>query len=127
MQILRCLSMAVAFGCLPLTILGQRQLVLVTLPSQQPMVRELIVPPRDFVELCAAVAMDRTVMWQFEADTPLAFNTHFHVDGDVRAPETMSAVSAAQGRLKPKGDNDYCWLWSNRTTLPVSVRMRFGP
>ena len=40
----------------------------------------------------------------FEADAPLAFNTHFHVKGDVRAPENMSSVSAAQGRLTPKGD-----------------------
>ncbi|MBN8490057.1 MAG: hypothetical protein J0M00_01315 [Burkholderiales bacterium] len=127
MQILRCLSMGVAFGCLPMTILGQQQLVLVTLPRQLPVERQVVAPPRDFVEICTAVEAGRAITWQFEADAPLAFNTHFHVKGDVRAPENMSAVSAAQGRLTPKGNNDYCWLWSNRTTLPVSVRMRFGP
>ena len=127
MQILRCLSMGVVFGCLPLTILGQRQLVLVTLPAQLPVVRQVVAPPSDFVEICTAVVTGRAIMWHFEADAPLAFNTHFHVNGDVRAPENMSAVSAAQGRLTPKGNNDYCWLWSNRTTLPVSIRMRFGP
>jgi hypothetical protein len=126
MQILRCLSMGVAFGCLPLTILGQRQLVLVTLPGQLPVERQVVAPPRDFVEICTAVKAGRAIIWQFEADAPLAFNTHFHVEGDVRAPENMSSVSAAQGRISPKGDNDYCWLWSNRTTLPVSIRMRFG-
>ena len=45
MQVLRCLSIGVAIGCLPLTILGQRQLVLVTLPEQQPVVRQVIAPP----------------------------------------------------------------------------------
>ena len=127
MQILRCLSMGVAFGCLPMTILGQQQLVLVTRPGQLPVERQVVAPPRDFVEICAAVKAGRAIIWQFEADAPLAFNTHFHVKGDVRAPENMSSVSAAQGRISPKGDNDYCWLWSNRTTLPVSIRMRFGP
>jgi hypothetical protein len=127
MQVLRCLSIGVAIGCLPLTILGQRQLVLVALPEQQPLVRQLIAPPGDFVEICTAIRTGQTLIWQFEADAPLTFNTHFHVDGEVKAPENMSAVNAAQGRLTPKGDNDYCWLWSNRTTLPVSIRMRFGP
>ena len=104
MQILRCLSMGVAFGCLPLTILAQRQLVPVTLPGQLPVVRQVVAPPRDFVEICTAIEAGRAITWQFEADAPLAFNTHFHVKGDVRAPENMSSVSAAQGRLTPKGD-----------------------
>lgn len=127
MPVFRCLSVGVVLGCLPMTVLGQRQLVQVALPTHQSMVQQLIAPPAEFVELCTTLKTGRMLTWQFEADAPVAFHTHFHVDGDVRAPENMSAITAAQGRLTPKGDNDYCWLWSNRSAVPVAIRMRIGP
>ena len=93
MPVFRCLSVGVVLGCLPVTMLGQRQLVQVALPTHQSMVQQLIAPPAEFVELCT----------------------------------TLKAITAAQGRLTPKGDNDYCWLWSNRSAVPVAIRMRIGP
>lgn len=127
MPVFRHLSMGVVLAFLPLTILGQRQLVQVALPMHQPVVRQLIAPPGEFIELCTTLKAGRVITWQFNADAPVAFHTHFHVDGDVRAPENMSAITAAQGRLTPKGDNDYCWLWSNRSTMPVAIRARLVP
>lgn len=127
MPVFRCLSTGVILGFLPLTILGQSQLVQVALPNHQTVVRQLIAPPAEFIELCTTLQTGRVIAWQFEADAPVAFHTHFHVDGDVRATEKMSAITAARGRLTPNGDNDYCWLWSNRSTVPVAIRMRLGP
>lgn len=127
MQVFRCLSIGIALGCLPLTTLAQRQLVVVTLPAQQPVVQQLIAPALDFVEVCTAVRAGRPIIWQFKADAPLTFNTHFHDNGDVQAPESMSSVSAAQGRISPKSDNEYCWLWSNRSARSIAVRMQLGP
>lgn len=127
MPVFRRLSMGVVLGLLPLSILGQRQLVQVALPMHQTLVRQLVAPPAEFIELCTPLNAGRVITWQFTADAPVAFHTHFHVDGDVRAPETMSAVTAAQGRLTPKGANDYCWLWSNRSAVSVVIRVRLGP
>ena len=98
MPVFRPLSMGIVLGFLPLTILGQRQLVHVALPAKQTVERRLVAPSGDFVELCTSVRAGRVITWRFEATAPLAFHTHFHVDGDVRAPESMSAVTAAQGR-----------------------------
>lgn len=127
MPVFRPLSMGIVLGFLPLTILGQRQLVHVALPAKQTVERRLVAPSGDFVELCASVRAGRVITWRFEATAPLAFHTHFHVDGDVRAPESMSAVTAAQGRLALKAPNDYCWLWANRSAEAVTIRMLLRP
>ena len=114
-------------GNLPLTGFAQTQLVRVPLPSAQVLARLLIASPHDFVELCTNVKAGRAVTWQFESEAPVGFNTHFHSEGTIRYPESMTSVTAAKGRLVPGTDQDYCWMWSNSTALPVTVRVQLGP
>jgi hypothetical protein len=108
-------------------VVAQPQLVEVPLPTREVLVRQLVAPPASFIELCTEVKATRPIAWAFEAARPLTFNTHVHVAGEVKLPETMSTVMAARGRLVPDADRAYCWLWSNRYDAPVTVRVRLGP
>lgn len=112
---------------LPLIVFGQAQLIRMPSPSEQTSIRQFVAPPHDFVELCTDVKARRAVTWQFEAEHPVGFNTHFHVEGAAVYPESMTAMSAAKGRLVPGGDQDYCWMWTNPMSQPVVIRMQFGP
>jgi hypothetical protein len=123
----RRLMMVFVLGCVPLAGFGQRQLVRVPLPSEKFLVRHLIAPPGDFIELCTDVKSGRALDWEFDAQTSVAFNTHFHGEGGVKYPESMSAMSSAKGRLVPGGDHDYCWMWTNPTAAPVTIRVQLSP
>ncbi len=114
-------------GSLSLIGMGQPQLIRIALPSHQALVRQFIAPPRDFVELCTGVQARRALTWQFEADAPVEFGTHFHQKDAVVFPESMTAMSAAKGRLVPGSSQDYCWMWTNSTAVPVIIRVQFGP
>lgn len=117
----------IVLGCLPLVGLGQTQLIRIPTPSKPAPWRQLVAAPRDFVELCTDVKAHSALSWQFEAEHPVGFNTHFHQKGAVKLPESMTAISAAKGRLVPSGDHDFCWMWTNPTSEPVVIRMGFGP
>lgn len=127
---MRCsgrLLIAAVLGCLPMASPAQRQLVEVALPIERPLIRVLTAPPREFIELCARLRAGRTLDWAFESEAPVMFNTHFHLDGAVKYPEGISAVTAARGRLAPGGSHDYCWLWSNPGAAPVNIRVQISP
>lgn len=97
------------------------------MPVGQALVRELVAPPRDFIELCSRLEGGRPLAWAFEAAQPLAFTTHIHADGSVKDSETMSAVTAAKGRLVLNGGHVYCWVWSNPNGMAVTIRVRLSP
>lgn len=120
-------SLGILVAAWPAHVAAQPQLVEVALPTREVLVRELVAPPASFIELCTGVKAARPIAWAFEAARPVTFNTHVHVSGEVKLPETMSAVTAAQGRLVPNADGALCWLWSNRHDTPVTVRVRLGP
>ena len=64
--------------------------------------------------------------WDFEASTPVDFNVHYHEGKDVVFPAELSAVASAKGTLNTKIEQDYCWMWSNKSaaaaTLTVNLR-----
>jgi len=118
---------AAVLACLAEASPAQRQLVEVTLPNDRPLVRQLIAPPREFVELCTRLKAGTVVDWAFESEAPVAFNTHFHQEGAVKYSEGLSGVTAARGRLALGASHDYCWLWSNAGAEPVSIQVRITP
>lgn len=122
----RLLSGAV-LTCLAEASSAQRQLVEVTLPSHRPLVRQLTALPRDFVELCTRLQAGAVLDWAFESEAPVGFNIHFHLEGTVRYPEGISAVTAAKGRLAPVASHDYCWQWSNPGAASANIRVRITP
>ena len=122
----RLMIAAVLVG-LPAAGTAQRQLVEVVLLGDRPLVRTLTAPPRDFVELCTRQTAGSTFDWAFEAEAPVAFNTHFHMDGALKYPQGLFGIMAAKGRLAPGETQHHCWLWSNPGMAPVNVRMQITP
>ena len=63
---------------------------------------------------------------RFDADGPLNFNIHYHEGKDVRYPERRDALVSGSGRLQVALAQDYCWMWTNKTTAAtkLSVTLR---
>lgn len=79
------------------------------------------VAPKKFVEVCGKLSKGTKVMWHFEGGAPMDFNVHYHEGKDVRFPAKQSQVSKADGTLDVSVDQDYCWMWSNKSETPVSL------
>jgi hypothetical protein len=81
------------------------------------------VAPAKFVELCGKLAKGAKVRWQFEASGPLNFNVHYHVGKEVVYPEQRNAARSASGELHAKIEQDYCWMWSNKSEAATTVNV----
>ncbi len=82
------------------------------------------VAPGKFTEVCDKLPAGAKVRWDFEASAPLDFNVHYHVGKEVVFPSKLSAVSTATGTLDAKIEQDYCWLWSNKSTAAATIKVR---
>lgn len=83
--------------------------------------RSLTIAPGKFAEICGSLDMGQTVNWAFEADRALDFNVHFHVDKEVRYPVKKDQVRRLKGDLAIDAKQDYCWMWSNKTTTAAKL------
>ncbi|HEY6134597.1 MAG TPA: hypothetical protein VIW70_11510 [Rubrivivax sp.] len=86
--------------------------------------RSLGVVPGKFAEVCGKLPAGINVAWSFEASAPLDFNLHYHVGKDVVYPAKLGAVAIAKDTLATKIDQDYCWMWSNKSTTPATLQLR---
>jgi hypothetical protein len=85
--------------------------------------RSLGVAPGKFAEVCGKLPAGLKVGWAFEATAPLDFNLHYHVGKEVVYPAKLGAVAMAKDSLSTKIDQDYCWMWSNKSSAPATVRV----
>ncbi|MEN9559626.1 MAG: hypothetical protein RLZZ502_837, partial [Pseudomonadota bacterium] len=74
-----------------------------------------------FVELCGALKKGEPVQWQFQAGAALDFNLHYHVGKDIITPVHKPAGTSETGTLQVDADRDYCWMWRNLSTKPVTL------
>ena len=86
--------------------------------------RTLTVAPAKFAEVCGKLPAGLKVRWSFEASTPLDFNVHYHVGKEVVFPSKLAAVVSAKDTLDTKIDQDYCWMWRNRSAAPAMVMVK---
>ena len=86
--------------------------------------RSATVPPAKFTEVCGKLPAGLKVRWDFEASTPLDFNIHYHVGKEVVFPTKLKAVASAQDTLDTKIEQDYCWMWTNKSAQPSTVTVR---
>ena len=77
--------------------------------------QSLSVPKGAFVEVCGRLEVGQTVAWKFRADNPLNFNIHYHEGKNVIYPEQRDAAQELAGTLSVRIEQDYCWMWSNKT------------
>ena len=85
--------------------------------------RRVSVAPGKFAEVCGKLARADSVAWRFEASGPLKFNIHYHEGKDVRYPERRDALAGASGRLQVALDQDYCWMWTNKSGQAVDLNV----
>ena len=78
-----------------------------------------------FFEVCAKLPAGLKVEWSFEASGPTDFNIHYHVGKEVVYPTKMAQTARAQDTLQVKAEQDYCWMWSNKTAEPVVLKANF--
>ena len=83
------------------------------------------VAPGKFVEVCGKLPAGVNVEWSFEASGPTDFNIHYHVGKEVVFPAKMAQVARGQDSLRVKVEQDYCWMWSNKTAEPVVLKASF--
>ena len=78
-----------------------------------------------FVELCGKLAAGSRVRWSFEGTAATNFNIHYHVGKEVVYPAKKDQVLREQGELRVEADQDYCWMWSNKsgTALELNVTL----
>ncbi len=86
--------------------------------------RRLSVAPTQFAEACGKLPAGLKVRWRFEASAPLDFNVHYYVGKEVVFPSRLTAVATAKGTLDTRIDQDYCWMWSNKSVAPATITVR---
>lgn len=84
--------------------------------------RSLSVAPGKFAELCTRLTKGQSVRWTFLADQPLNFNVHYHVGKEVIYAARDDRVREQNGYLEVAEDQDYCWMWTNDSKLPASLK-----
>lgn len=84
--------------------------------------RSVALAPGEFVELCGNLTRGQAITWKFESDQPLLFNVHFHAGPQVVYPEKREASNQASGTLRVESDQDYCWMWTNKSGQSSTLR-----
>jgi hypothetical protein len=88
--------------------------------------RRLSVAPGGFAEVCGTLAKGSSVSWRFDAGERLDFNVHYHEGKAVHYPVKRAGVARAEGRLRPKIEQDYCWMWSNKSSRPAALKVQLA-
>ena len=86
--------------------------------------RSVNVAPGKFAEVCGKLPAGLKVRWDFDAGMPLDFNVHYHVGKEVVFPSKLTAVAAAKDVLDTKIDQDYCWMWSNKSASAATIKVK---
>lgn len=79
--------------------------------------------PAKFAEVCGKLAKGQQVSWSFKAERPTQFNIHYHEGKQVSYPAKVDGASAAEGQLTVAIDQDYCWMWTNKTDQPIGLTL----
>lgn len=82
------------------------------------------VEPGRFVEVCGRLVAGQPVRWRFEAGRALDFNVHYHVGKEVAYPERRKGLRRADGVLAVPAEQDYCWMWTNKSGRATQLSLR---
>ena len=74
-----------------------------------------------FVEVCGKLPAGEAVRWDFKAGRAVDFNLHYHLGKEVVLPSKLSAVTTGHDTLNTNIEQDYCWMWSNRSATPATL------
>lgn len=74
-----------------------------------------------YVEVCGKLSVGEGVRWSFTASAPVDFNIHYHVGKEAVFPARQAQVSSGRDTLNVTVAQDYCWMWTNKGSAPVSL------
>jgi hypothetical protein len=74
-----------------------------------------------FVEVCGKLAVGEGVRLVFTTGAPVDFNIHYHVGKEAVFPAKQAQVSSGRDTLSVTVGQDYCWMWTNKGSAPVSL------
>lgn len=83
--------------------------------------RAIEVAPGKFAELCGKLTKGQVVAWSFKGREPLNFNIHYHEGKSVVFPAKQDKVASSDGELQVPVDQDYCWMWDNKTSAKATL------
>jgi hypothetical protein len=86
--------------------------------------RSLNVAPAKFAEVCGKLPAGLKLRWDFAAGAPLDFNVHYHLGKEVLYAAKMSAVASAKDTLETKTEQDYCWMWTNKSAWAATLVLK---
>ena len=86
--------------------------------------RSFSLAPGKFAEVCGKLPAGLQVRWNFDASTRMDFNIHYHVGKDVVFPTKLLAVASGQDVLSTQLEQDYCWMWSNKTAAAATLKIK---
>lgn len=92
--------------------------------AKQRFERAFEVLPGKFAEVCGKLSRGQAIAWRFEANGAVDFNVHYHDGGRVVFPAKQDAVTRAADTLEVNLDQDYCWMWTNKSA--DTVRLQLG-
>ena len=81
------------------------------------------IQPGKFSEVCGKLKKGNLIRWQFDSSAPLEFNIHYHEGKNVIFPYKMSAIKSGEEELLISLDQDYCWMWTNKSKEEVKLEM----
>ncbi len=81
------------------------------------------IQPGKFSEVCGKLKKGNLIRWQFDSTSPLEFNIHYHEGKNVIFPYKMSATKSGVEVLLISLDQDYCWMWTNKSKEEVKLEM----
>lgn len=83
--------------------------------------QKLRVDPGKFAEVCGRLPAGQAVRWAFESSAALDFNVHYHAGKEVVFPSELVGVAVGKDVLTTKLEQDYCWMWTNKSATPTTV------
>ena len=81
------------------------------------------IQPGKFSEVCGKLKKGNLIRWQFDSSAPLDFNIHYHEGKEIIFPYKMNAIKSAKEELMISLDQDFCWMWTNKSGEAVKLEM----
>jgi hypothetical protein len=103
--------------------LAHAELVPVTWDPSGHFAHQTKVPPGKFVEVCEKLPQGSKVRWSYKSAAPMDFNIHYHEGKDVKFPAKQNASAAAEGVLDAATEQDFCWMWTNRSKAAAALQL----
>lgn len=80
-------------------------------------------PAGQVLEVCGRLQAGVVVAWRHDTSVPMAFNIHYHVGKDVVYPAQVASTRGGSDRLRVTQEQDYCWMWMNKTGGAATVTL----